>query len=191
MIPPILLEGTREILVINSDNGACIRRHLVHCPGHCEHYIHLMINVAITINASATIKKDIRVYMNINSRNMPKAIKEFKKQMIDADYTPFYHNWYLNLDQKFKHILMQPKQRETKYFLIDIDSKDLYILFQVNNQLRDMEVEKINFYHTPNGFHFITKPFNINKMKIENVEIKTDAFMLLYANGNSMCDNNN
>lgn len=178
MIPPIFTQGTREILLIDrSSKNTCLFNKLARYPDMYEQHINDAIGIARRINTP-----DLRVYMSINSRCIDKAIREFKRQQIEADYSKFQKDWYLNLNKQFRHILMQPKQRKTKYFLIDIDTKHLETLFAVNNFIKDNNILTITSYETPNGSHIITEPFNINKCKLPNVEVKTDGLMLLYAN---------
>src|SRR5690606_24520126 len=88
---------------------------------------------------------------------------------------------FLSLDKTFRHILMQPQQRKTKYLLVDIDTTDIDVPTDVNRFLIDHKIEQLHSYSTPNGYHFITKPFNPNMAKWKGVEIKPDALMLLHA----------
>lgn len=178
MIPPIFTQGLREILVIDrSSKNTCLWNKIARYPDMYEQHI------AEAISACKSFRKpDIRVYMSINSRCVDKAIREFKRQQIEADYSPHNKDWYLNLNKQFRHILMQPKQRKTKYFLMDIDTKERGTMHIVDQFIRDKGIETITSYDTPNGCHIITEPFNMNMCKLDKVEVKTDALLLLYSN---------
>lgn len=178
MIPVIFYEGIREIMVIDRSmsKNNCLFHKIVQFKPEYDAVMDLAIKLA------ARSQGDTRVYMSINSRSMTKAIKEFKKQNIEADYSGHSDSWYFNLDRRFRHILMQPKQRKTKYFLLDIDTKSPFTRLTIDQFLKDKNIHTIASYETPNGEHIITEPFNMNMLKIEHVEVKTDGLMILYWN---------
>ena len=176
MIPPILSEGIREMLIINRNTGMMIERQMLY---EAEQYTPMMDYMIKVIDLMKT--PGVRLYMSVNSRSVKKAIKEFKHQQVDADLSEHSNAFYINLSKKFRHILMQPKQRKTKYFLIDIDTKELTTITDVLAFLTERKIMQITNYETPNGHHVICDPFNLNELKRENVEIKTDGLMLLYS----------
>lgn len=176
-IPPIFFDGLREIMLLDrSSNNTVLWRNTASYIDMYHVHIHEAVQLAKRINTP-----NLRVYMTVNSRSLDKAIREFKRQQIDADYSAHQHNWYMSVHKHFRHILMQPKQRKSKYFLLDIDTKLIGTMHIVDQFLKDKNIKTITSYETPNGSHIITEPFNMNMCKIHNVEVKTDALMLLYA----------
>lgn len=177
-LPPIFFEGLREVLLIDRNSkNTCLFNKIARYPDMYIQHIEEAISIAKHINTPY-----LRVYMSINSRCVDKAIREFKRQQIEADYSKYSHDWYLNLNKQFRHILMQPKQRKTKYMLIDIDTKQSGTIHIVDQILKDRDIRTITSYETPNGSHIIAEPFNPNYFtNVEHVEVKTDALMLVYA----------
>lgn len=65
-----------------------------------------------------------------------------------------------------------------KFWIIDVDSKDLIVL---NNEIELLNNLVLGVIPTVNGFHIIIKPFNPSEYK-GLWEIKKDPFTILYAN---------
>lgn len=115
-----------------------------------------------------------RIYTSVNSRDMSKAIHDFKKRQLDHDYGNLYElNWfYTDIQNRFFSCLMNPNCRAQNNFLIDCDSEDEY-----HHAMRTIPEEFILFgYPTKNGHHLITRPFNPNDYKIEP---KKDEMMFI------------
>lgn len=66
---------------------------------------------------------------------IPETLKKLKKEMIEKDYMNNEEtvNFYLNIQNRFYHYLCAEEYRETKYFLLDIDSKDTSLLNMLRN----------------------------------------------------------
>lgn len=122
-----------------------------------------------------------RIYSSVNSRNINKAIRQFKYEQLDADYygTEQLHNFYLDLKNRWIGCLMQPKQKAESFFLFDVDDVDgKDMCGETLKVLHGQHI--IKQYKTKNGWHIITKPFNHTEIKLpEGVELKTDALLLL------------
>lgn len=177
MIPHIFTNGIRELLIIDrNDKNKCHMRTLLTTSHQYTTEIPKFIEWC-----NSQSNESMRVYLSINERDLTKAIYELKHQMLQWDYAGSEIQ-FLSLDKTFRHILMQPHQRKTKYFLVDIDTTDKNVITDINRFLIDHKIEQVHSYKTPNGFHFITKPFNPNLAKWKGVEIKPDALMLLHAN---------
>lgn len=123
--------------------------------------------------------KDIRLYSCVNSRNMGKAIKHFQHKQIDLSAEGEAFNFYRRINDKFCSSLMQPENRSSSRFLIDLDDTDPTML---NDILNACNIDIILKYQTPNGWHYITEPFNpaiISNSDIDSCEVKKDALLLL------------
>lgn len=122
-----------------------------------------------------------RIYSCVNSRNIEKAVKQFKYEQLDADYYGAEQKWdfYLNIKNRWIGCMMQPNQRATSFFLYDIDDeegKDMY-----GEALHLIPVENIvKCYKTKNGWHIITTPFNHTTINLpKGIEMKKDGLLLL------------
>src|SRR5690606_9078332 len=120
---------------------------------------------------------EIRLYSSINSRKMKSAIQVFKHKQLDLtdDNEP---SFYKRINDSFCSCLMKPECRNGSLFLLDCDSKDTT---EVNSFLiKNFGIKMHYQYQTPNGWHYITEPFN--PVMCENMttfEIKKDALMLI------------
>lgn len=121
-------------------------------------------------------KENERIYCTINARNINKAIREFKRRQLDADYFDEVskNSFYLDIKNRFIGCLMAPNCRAETNFLIDIDEDDN------EQEIKDGLLKiGINFdwiYSTKNGKHIITNPFNPNLLK---AKIHKDGMILL------------
>lgn len=130
-----------------------------------------------------------RIYSSINSRNMDKSIREFKRRQLDADYqsTKDRNSFYFDMENRWISCLMSPASKVENYFLIDIDTKTIDM--DVVDECIPEHIKLVLKYKTKNGIHLITEPFNpsyvglvselMKKTIITNIDIKKDAMMLL------------
>lgn len=125
---------------------------------------------------STPLYENFRIYASVNSRNMNKAIHEFSKRKIDADFSlaPLRNDFYTDIKNRFFSCLMEPNQRDTKYFLWDFDSpeeeKKGYPLITSENAFEFG-------YATKNGSHVISKPFD--PRKAEGLTMHKDGLMFI------------
>lgn len=184
MLPSLFSQGIREISVIERSNKSYIhKRELLRNEHDCRWRPEAFLSYIKGGN-----EEILRLYMSVNSRNFTKAIAEFKRRQIEADYSSRPDIFYLNMQKTFQHILMQPGQRESKYFLIDVDTKDIRTASAVETFIRENHTDCLFSYQTPHGIHFITKAFNPQQLKMENVMVIIDGLMLLYAEGKKTFD---
>lgn len=113
-----------------------------------------------------------RIYSSVNRRNITKAIREFRRRQLEAEFgTPENHeDFYYDIHNRFFSCVASPSCSLDNYFIIDCDTPE---------QLKDAEkLDKdliIHQYPTKNGFHIVTKPFNPSLYP--KLEIKKDAMM--------------
>jgi len=120
---------------------------------------------------------DIRLYASLNCRNMSKAIKHFQHKQLDL-IDDNRDNFYRRINDSFCSSLMQPENRMVSFFLLDCDTTDPMGITGWMVKNRDLKV--YFYYPTPNGWHYITEPFNPVRLDgIPDVEIKKDALMLI------------
>lgn len=122
----------------------------------------------------------LRIYSSVNRRDINKAIMNFKREQLEADFYDEVNrnNFYYDIKNRWISCLMQQNARAETLFLIDIDGAWDDISF-VKEHLLEIKVEVVCMYKTKNGLHVITKPFNPNLFNNEFGEIKKDALLLL------------
>ncbi len=133
------------------------------------------------VNEQVNSETPYRIYSSVNERDFNKAIRQFKYEQLDADYYDQIQkeNFYLDVKNRFLGCLMQPAQRQTSWFLFDIDNVEGKDVYGETLQMLDSELI-IKSYPTKNGWHIITKPFNYTTLTLpEGVEIKKDGLLLL------------
>jgi len=117
-----------------------------------------------------------RIYSCVNARNIDKAIREFKRVQLDADYydTDSKQDFYIDINNRWISSLMKPKSRDETSFLIDVDEGD--DLKEILDEL--IHITRNYFkYKTKNGWHIITQPFNPALLTI--IKVKKDGLLLL------------
>lgn len=127
-----------------------------------------------------------RIYVNVNNRDMAKAIRSFKQAQLNNDYQDEdSKNWfYIDIWNRWVSALMQPSSKSESWFLIDIDNDDKYGITKefVVKRLQENNILIIDTYQTKNGWHVITAPFNYPKLIPELHKwdhIKTDGMALI------------
>lgn len=133
---------------------------------------------------------DIRLYSCVNKRNLDKAIKYFNHKQLDIATEEEKIKFYTRLNERFCSCLMKPENRAESLFLIDYDGPYdgpsvpslLYDNLKIICKIEVLDPPNSGFlYGTPNGCHFITKPFDPRLLTAPNCEIKKDALLLLHA----------
>lgn len=123
-----------------------------------------------------TSHQGYRIYSSVNSRDITKAIHEFKRRQLETDYGNMheFESFYCDVKNRFFSCLMNPNCRAQNNFLIDCDTQLEYEHAEL--QLRNSGLV-IMEYKTRNGVHIITRPFNPNDYG--NMEIKKDELMFI------------
>jgi hypothetical protein len=123
-----------------------------------------------------TSHEGYRIYSSVNSRDISKAIHEFKRRQLETDYGNAYeyHTFYCDIKNRFFSCLMNPNCRSQNNFLIDCNSQEEYE--HAHLQLRNSGLVLMD-YKTRNGYHIITLPFNPNDYG--NMQIKKDELMFI------------
>ena len=97
-----------------------------------EEEFELMKNELIEIKNN---NKDIpyRLYATVNDRDINKAIRIFKQEMLDADYydEESRNSFYIDIKNRWFSCLMKPQASAGKAFLIDVDRNEGGDLFFV------------------------------------------------------------
>jgi hypothetical protein len=128
-----------------------------------------------------------RIYSSVNSRDMNKAIREFKRRSLEADYYDQNNkeDFYYDIQNRWISCIMSPNCKAESNFLIDIDNviiDDLDISLDISiikEHLEQIKTEILFEYPTKNGYHIITNPFNPALWNDEFGEIKKDSLILI------------
>jgi|GEM_PF-1755142 len=123
-----------------------------------------------------TTHKNCGIYSSVNSRDITKAIHEFKRRQLEVDYGNLYefHSFYCDIKNRFFSCLMNPNCRDQNNFLIDCDTKEEYEFAHL--QL-DNRIPILMEYKTKNGYHLITPAFNPNDCG--PMQIKKDDLLFI------------
>lgn len=125
-----------------------------------------------------------RIYSTVDQRSVSKAIRKFKQNQLDNDYSADPHAFYLDIKNRFVSALQGPGARNTSLFLWDCDD-----LHQYGNLLSVLEDETLlgqtiikHNYLTKNGGHIITTPFQYPKFISPMYQelLRKNAMMLWY-----------
>jgi hypothetical protein len=139
---------------------------------------------------------DARAYINLNKRSFEKLAYQMLKQVTDC----IMNKEFRYIRKSFNTVCgrFSNENKDTKKWIIDVDEKNISPLML---SFLDYECEPINIVtfddigmpiksnskiydiiKTKNGWHIITKPFNIEKFKEKypNVDIHKDSNTILY-----------
>lgn len=138
-------------------------------------FVNALASLIETKNRSTT---PLRIYSAANDRIFHKAVRHFKYQQLDAEYgdADAITKFYYNVHNKFVSALMQPSNKATSYFLLDLDQNDNN---DVLEKLSCLNIDIIKMYKTKQGWHLITKPFNPVLFESTNCSIHKDGMLLL------------
>ena len=128
-------------------------------------------NIYITINARDYYKAWFALQNRINNYIKDSIYSDENKEQMLKSLGSINNVWFSEL--------MKPHSRATRYFIIDIDTKDMDVLTKI---LKDMRNLKVFIHYTPttHGYHVITKPFDFTKFNFgEKVELKKDGLMFI------------
>lgn len=176
------LDGTRVLILKHrtKDGG---NKHSIVLKLVSHNREKLLLNIAKCLSIKEGSEDALRLYMTCNSRNIEKAERNFKIEMLDMDFSSKENKriFYERLESNWVSALMKPSARSTNYFLLDVDNvegKDIYS--ECIEDLQRLQVEIVDSYRTKNGWHIITKPFNPNTFKYPEIINKDGQLLLSY-----------
>lgn len=124
-----------------------------------------------------------RIHKTVNIRNCEKARKILIKHLID------HPEQASCIDILWRTALLQKDCKETKYFMLDIDTQDeekINILESLIPKSLREDWDKSNYIlsqtirkkvKSPNGWHYITLPFDTREIcKLDYVTLKRDGY---------------
>ena len=112
-----------------------------------------------------------RIHHTVNARNVEKARIWLIKHLLDYPKNASF------TDSAWRTALLQKECKETNYFMLDVDTKDL------NKFDRVLGLIKVNFGNvikcvaTPNGYHIMTDKFDTREVcKLDYVTLLRDGY---------------
>lgn len=165
LLPDSFKEGIRGIVLLHRNKDGCIgnaqRKSIKKISRGVDEWTEIVQNFR---ELQQNSYPGHRIYASVNLRDMHKAIHEFRKRELEANYfeEPFRDWFYIDVMNNFFSCLMNPSARNTSYFLVDCDSAEEYNHAKIHlpNELI------IHEYRTKNGHHIITHPYNPNEIKV-------------------------
>ena len=180
-------DGTRVLLLLqrakegghNKEHKRRRARYVTHNP---EQFKRALLELLIL---QATLATEYRIYLSASPRDMKKAEQEFKRLMLDVDFTEGENKrfFYEHLEDKWISALMSTnpvKDRGT--FILDIDDQEIPqddVMGDVLKWCAENKIETLKQYRTKNGWHIVTKPFNRTLFPDGYGEVKVDGLLLL------------
>jgi hypothetical protein len=134
-------------------------------------------------HATSRFDNDYRLYGTVNGRNTRDALHQLQKNSLDwirrsNEGSEGHTDMMKRVDHEWKSILHRPPQRDQNRFLWDVDDPS-------NGAFKAMErlLEGVTIISqsTPNGYHFVTAPFNYTDLDTDGIEVerKTDDMIYL------------
>ena len=115
-----------------------------------------------------------RIHRTVNARNVEKARKWLLHDLIEHPE----HSSYI--DSRWKTALLQCECKATYDFMLDIDTKDQKTLNTIDYVLNRENVYNIAKFESPNGWHYITPPFDTREVcKIDKVTLIRDGYYFI------------
>lgn len=113
-----------------------------------------------------------RIHKTVNARDVEKARKWLIKHLIDCPENASF------VDSAWRTALLQKECiYGEKRFMLDIDTKEKMRLDYLDKLLCEQKVNILEGHETPNGFHYITNPFDTRKVcELDYVNLLRDGY---------------
>jgi hypothetical protein len=174
--PDIFKDNIRILMLTsrNKDNPA-EHRTITKISKDVEQFNKLVIELYVMSNEGE------RIYASASSRDLKKAIRNFKQAQLDAEYDSIPENFYKHLDSRWVSALSQDNavEKQNNYWLFDCDSVIDYD--DCTDNLKNLNVNIEYEYSTKNGSHILVKPFNRSLLVKDVLKLLHTNAMMLWA----------
>ncbi|MEI9966187.1 MAG: hypothetical protein WDN67_00705 [Candidatus Moraniibacteriota bacterium] len=178
---PEFVEGVRVIMLIHrsKDGASHASRHLRMFFTNGKKEFEEALGCLLEDRSRSSIE-GLRIYSTVNCRDMKKAVRQFKHDLLDNDDAD-YESWlyfFLGIKSRMSSAMMRPSSRGETFFKFDVDNPltlDRALAIFEESGVSDQIVKQ---YPTKNGWHIITKPFNYTTMT-EQIPMEKDGLLLL------------
>lgn len=122
-----------------------------------------------------------RLYVSVNPIDFKKARFDLLKRLVDSVES----NTHNNILGQLVSSCMRSPRKDKKRYMLDIDTKDLDVLKEINFKLNKYweSLDKPWFCHkleTKNGWHYIVPPFDIRILQeFTDVEVKKNGMTVI------------
>ena len=132
-----------------------------------------------------------RIYKSVNKRDVKKSELELVKTLIDKHRTSARQGDLKPVPRLWKTILMQPRNKAERKYLIDIDNvaiidsvKEILTNYinDYNNGQNKQLMNSFDTIKTPNGYHIIIEPFDVrilNHFSEKDCSINKDGLLFI------------
>lgn len=126
---------------------------------------------------------NFRLYLTVNAHDTMSAYHTFVRKV--TEWAQEIINGHEGTEKKigrvgseWKSVLHKPEHRTDSYFLFDLDDVTEEEVWKFERTL-DEETEIVGWAKTPNGYHFVTEPFNHPQWQspVEYDDLKTDGMV--------------
>lgn len=132
------------------------------------------------------LNPDVRMYSCINDRKLDQGIKHF--QHLQLDVLPEQKlRFYTKINNTFCSALMKPEQKNSRYFLLDVDIPEakaqcyIDVYEEINKFIADNGIKNILDYDTKKGRHYIVEPFDMRLTQdLKHITVQKDGLLLLH-----------
>lgn len=134
-------------------------------------------------NLVASIVDGERVYGSVSARCMSKAIREFKRRQLDADYDEDPERFYRTINDRWASSLMQKTSQLDKLWMFDCDTAEEAVAAErelAEHYDRPMAPYR---YNSKSGVHIILQPFDKSKLTDGTRALIHDNPIMLWAHG--------
>ena len=116
-----------------------------------------------------------RIHRTVNRRSIKKAWKVLQHKIIDDPEIPF------KLESAWKTALLQSGGKGERKFLLDIDTKFPELITPIEELLLSNGIEVLEIAESPNGFHYVTKPFDFQTVlgHLDYVDLLRDGYVFI------------
>ena len=183
----LILQRKKEVDGINK-NSNVIKSYAVRSLDYLENKLN---NEIIPICES----QNARAMINLNPKSFKRVSHSMLRRLSEYIESDFYEGTIIKLfDSCASSSSINKELGVEKYWLVDVDYKDIEIFRKVQSIINFCEPIKPNiqkvkgFTNSKNGYHIYTSPFNLKTFEsykiryknIEQVEIKKDCLTNLY-----------
>lgn len=133
------------------------------------------------------IKLNFYYYVSANARDAHKAwfvfqtkMNNYVEQLHTSNDKPSILKQLKRVDKHYLTCLMKPVCKNSKRFLLDVDTKDEEQLAVISKTLWENNITLLTANETKNGHHLLVRPFDRRIFKdIKDVEVKPDGLMFI------------
>ncbi len=134
------------------------------------------------------------MYVSVNARDTVKGYVNFKNTITEYESQALFgkddfRDPLMRIDKLWYSCMMKPNARATKYFLLDVDTKDIDIIDDAIATVSDYTIKGVGteiklVQETRNGYHVITTPFDVRILeRFEDISIKKDGLLYIGCTG--------